>query len=189
MIKINLKWWMDGNASDQNKPDGELAKLTKAAQAWFDRVGQWAKWPLQQLDPETCELGLLNLIAWQRGIKQFPAEPERQYRLRVKHAYANAADAGSVEGFEQIFVRLELGAVSIAERSSDRDWDVIRLQVTDTAVARDARYLNWLIQTYGRTCRRYEWEIVSPVNVRLPVASFGCDYGTFFCSESAMSEQ
>lgn len=183
MIKLKLKWWMDGNATDPTKPDGELAKLTRAAQVWFDRVGQWAQWPILQLDPETCALGLLNLIAWQRGITQFPGEPERQYRLRTKHAYANAADAGSVIGFQNIFARLELGAVSIAERSPDKPWDVITLQVTDTTVANDAQYLNWLIQTYGRTCRRYEWEIISPINVHIPVASFGCDYGTYFCSE------
>ncbi|MET4706735.1 phage tail protein [Endozoicomonas lisbonensis] len=181
MIKLKLKWWMNGEKEDGQQ--GELAKLTKAAQAWFDRVADWAKWPVLQLDPETCAPGLLHLIAWQRGITQFPGEPERQYRLRTKHAYVNAADAGSVIGFQNIFARMELGAVSIAERSPDKPWDVITLQVTDTTVARDAAYLNWIIQTYGRTCRRYEWEIVTPISNTVRSASFSCDYGTYYCKE------
>ncbi|WBA86531.1 phage tail protein [Endozoicomonas sp. GU-1] len=173
MIKINLKWWLGGP---------ELTKLKNAAEIWFNRVAGWANWPLQQLDPETCSLGLLHLIAWQRGIDQFAGEPERQYRLRTKYAYANAADAGSSIGFERIFARMELGAVTINERLEDRDFDIIELEVTDTTVAKNADYLNWLIQTYGRTCRRYEWKVVTPISVAVRPASFSCDYGTYYCS-------
>ena len=175
MIKIDLKWWMGGP---------ELTKLKNAAQIWFERVAGWANWPLLQMDQETCSLGLLKLIAWQRGIDQFPGEPERQFRLRTKHAYANAADAGSDIGFKRIFARMELGPVASNERMPDEDWDIIELEVTDTAVSKQAAYMNWLIQTYGRTCRRYRWKVITSTRIYIRTAICGCDYATFYCTEA-----
>ena len=176
MIKINLKWWLGGP---------ELTKLKNAAEIWFNRVAGWANWPLQQLDPETCSIGLLHLIAWQRGIDQFAGEPERQYRLRTKYAYANAADAGSDIGFQQIFARMELGAVSLNERIEGEDWDIVELEVTDTTMAQMPEYMNWLIQTYGRTCRRYRWKVATPSRIYTRSAVCGCDYATYYCREAA----
>lgn len=172
-MKLNLKWWMGGE---------ELTTLKNAAEIWFNRVEDWVRWPLQQLDARTCSLAILALISWQRGVDRFPGEPERQFRLRTQHAYANATDAGSVQGFGRIFARMELGAVSINEHIEGKDFDVIELEVTDNAVAQNDQYLNWLIHTYGRTCKRYEWKVITPIRTHIRSASFGGDFVTYYCS-------
>ncbi|PXB81769.1 phage tail protein, partial [Pseudomonas aeruginosa] len=57
MIKLKLPFWLDGP---------ELAKLTRAAQAWWEKAEDQLRWPLLQLDAETCHITILDLLAWQR---------------------------------------------------------------------------------------------------------------------------
>ncbi|EOF6267785.1 hypothetical protein ACK1GW_005077, partial [Salmonella enterica] len=57
------------------------------------------------------------------------------YRKRVKYAFINAQDAGSVAGFKAIFERLEIGFVEIQERQPGIDWDIILLRLTDSQVS------------------------------------------------------
>ncbi len=167
--EVSLPFWMAGP---------ELSKLAKAAQKWFALVMSWAIWPAQQMDPETCTETILNLIAWQRDIDRFEGEPLALYRLRVKYAYVNAKDAGSVEGFKRIFQRLGVGYIEIEERMEGRDWDVLAIHLSDTQLADNQELLQVLIQHYGRTCRRYEWTIITPLPLYTRVETFDNDYQT-----------
>ncbi len=157
--KTTVPFWMAGT---------ETTKLTKAAAAWFKLLRTWAQWPAQQMDPTTCSERVLNLIAWQRDIDRFSGEPLSLFRLRVKYAYANAKDAGSVVGFKRIFKRLGIGDVTIKERMDGRDWDIVALTLTDLQISENQSLLEEIIQHYGRTCRRYEWTVqtVLPAYVR-----------------------
>ncbi|HBL8998422.1 TPA: hypothetical protein LTW94_004423, partial [Enterobacter hormaechei] len=70
-------------------------------------------------DPLTCTEPVLNLIAYDRDISRFSGEPLSLYRKRVAYAFINARDAGSVEGFINIFSRLGIGYVELVERQPD----------------------------------------------------------------------
>lgn len=158
MIKLKLPFWLDG---------AELAKLTAAAQSWWERVEGWLRWPLLQLDPATCHPAILDLLAWQRDITRFKGEPDSLYRLRVTHAFVNAVDAGSTAGFTRIMQRLGVGYVRIEERLADRDWDVVQLHLSDSQVSENPALLDLIIYQYGRTCRRYELVSTSLLDVRI----------------------
>ena len=146
MIKLELPFWLDGT---------ELAKLKAAAQSWWTRVEGWLRWPLLQMDADTCHLTVLDLLAWQRDITRFKGEPEGLYRLRVKYAFINAVDAGSTAGLQRIFMRLGVGFVQIEERQPGRDWDVILLRVTNSQLADNPELVRVLIQQYRRQVRPY----------------------------------
>ena len=167
MPDIKLPMWFDG---------AEATKLKAAAGEWFRLLGEWAKWPISQLDPETCCVGILELIAWQRDIDRFEGEPLALFRLRVKYAYANARDAGSVAGFKRIFERLDIGYVEIEERMAGRDWDVVAIRLSDSQLADNQALLSVLIQHYGRTCRRYEWTVITTVQAGIHGHEFNNDY-------------
>lgn len=174
MFKLKLPFWLDGP---------ELAKLTAAAQAWWAKVEGWLTWPLMQMDPEVCHLQLLDLLAWQRDITRFSGEPESLYRLRVKYAFINAVDAGSTEGLKQILVRLGVGVVEIEERVDGRDWDVVFVQVSDAQSSQHSELLRELIRHYGRTCRRYDFLTINPLdNLRVYAVDFNDDQQTFVAS-------
>lgn len=172
-MKLKLPWWMAGP---------ELSKVKTAAQDFFDDLLAVARWPLEQLDARQASEGIVRLIAWQRGIDRFNNERLEMFRLRVFHAYANAKDAGSKIGFERIFQRLELGPLQQKEREPDNDWDVIVLIVRDSVTAQNPEFMNWLIQTYGRTCRRYEWNVITVLTISAKSATFDWDQQTHITS-------
>jgi phage tail P2-like protein len=151
---------------------GQAAKLATAAYTWWCKMRDWAMWPIQQMDPDTCNESVLKLIAWGRAIDRLSDEPQSLFRLRVKYAYANARDAGSVYGFKQIFNRLGIGYVEIEERMDGQDWDVIAIRMSDTQLSENETLLTELIQHYGRTCRRYGWKIIESLPVEVQVAEF-----------------
>ncbi|MEZ3134300.1 phage tail protein [Stutzerimonas kunmingensis] len=173
MIKLGLPFWLDGP---------ELAKLKAAAQAWWTKVEGWLRWPLLQMDADTCHLTILDLLAWQRDITRFKGEPETLYRLRVKYAFINAVDAGSTAGMKRILQRLGVGYVEIEERHPDRDWDVVLLQLSNTQLAENPELLRVLIQQYGRTCRRYDFVTITPVVLRVVAIDFNDDQQTLVAS-------
>jgi phage tail P2-like protein len=157
---------------------GEVGKLAVAAHKWFSLLREWALLPITQLDPMTCNEPVLDLVAWQRDIQRFKDEPLNIYRLRVRYAYANARDAGSVEGFKNIFKRLGIGYVEIEERMDGMDWDVINISLSDTQLAENESLLTTLIQHYGRTCRRYGWKVITTLPIEIQVAEFSNDHVT-----------
>lgn len=166
MIKLDLPFWLAGT---------ELTKLKAAATSWWTKVEDWLRWPLLQMDADTCHLTVLDLLAWQRDISRFRGEPERLYRLRVKFAFINAVDAGSVAGFKRIMRRLGVGYVRIEERLPDRDWDVVQLHLSDSQLSENPELLSLIVQYYGRTCRRYEFVSTSAVTLRLTAYEFSSD--------------
>lgn len=169
MIKLELPFWLDGE---------ENTKLKTAAQNWWDAVEGWMRWPLLQMDAETCHLAVLDLLAWQRDITRFKGESESLYRLRVKYAFVNAVDAGSVAGFKRILQRLGVGDVQILERQPDRDWDIVQLLLTDEQLSDNPSLLDIIVHQYGRTCRRYELVGTSRVTLMLGAFEVGSDQMT-----------
>ncbi|QWA29307.1 phage tail protein [Pseudomonas sp. RC3H12] len=169
MSPLKLPFWLAGT---------ELTKLKDAAQAWWARVYEWLRWPLLQMDAETCHLTVLDLLAWQRDITRFKDEPESLYRLRVKFAFINAVDAGSTAGLKRILRRLGVGYVEIDERMPDRDWDVVLLRLSDSQLSENPELLRVLIQQYGRTCRRYDFVSITPVTLRIAAVQFNDDQQT-----------
>ncbi len=169
MSPLKLPFWLAGT---------ELTKLKDAAQSWWARVTEWLRWPLLQMDAETCHLTVLDLLAWQRDITRFKDEPERLYRLRVKFAFINAVDAGSTAGLKRILRRLGVGYVEIDERLAGRDWDVVLLRLSDSQLSENPELLRVLIQQYGRTCRRYDFVSITPVTLRIGAAQFNDDQQT-----------
>lgn len=162
-----LPFWLSGT---------EVSRLSTAAITWFDEMKQWASWPLANMDPTTCAESMLKFIAWQRDIDRFDGEPLALFRKRVKYARINAVDSGSVAGFKRIFMRLDIGYVEIEERMPGRDWDVVSIRLSDSQLAKNQKLLGVLIQHYGRTCRRYEWTIITPLPIGIRAVEFGNDY-------------
>lgn len=162
-----LPSWMD---------KGEPQKLLKAVQNFWAEVYGWITWPLRQFDPLTCHEPVLNLIAYDRDISRFSGEPLPLFRRRVAYAFVNAADAGSVEGFISIFDRLGIGYVELMERQPDIDWDVILVRVSDNQIADNTQLMIQIIRQYGRTCRRYQFEVMTSENMTIRA---GWDQGEY----------
>ncbi|MCF1612465.1 hypothetical protein LQ759_21525 [Serratia marcescens] len=165
---INLPVWM-------NK--GEPLTLAHASKIWWERVCGWLTFPLAQIDVDTCDEQLLSLLAYQRDINRFPGESLALFRLRVKHAFVNALDAGSLAGFARIFERLEIGQVQQLERQLWLDWDVILLRINDEQLSRDNVLMMNLVRQYGRTCRRYFFDVLNQNTVSVRPGRFDLDAG------------
>ncbi|MGD8163374.1 phage tail protein [Pantoea sp. FN0307] len=174
--KLTLPSWMD---------KGEPAKLLRACTTFWQRVLNWANWPLKQLNPLTCAEPLLNLLAYERDITRFNGEPLSLYRKRVAYAFVNARDAGSVAGFISIFERLGIGYVELLERQEGIDWDVILVRVTDNQVSSNAQLLLEIIRQYGRTCRRYQFEVMTVDGLALRA---GWNQGEYVCYPARLAE-
>lgn len=148
MIEIKLPFWFN------NK---EVSKVKSLFEKWWQIGLYLVSFPLQIFDVMTAPEWLVNLIAYQRDIERFKGEPLELFRKRVHFAYINAEEAGSVQGFKNIFQRLEIGEVELIERFDEVNWDVIRLKLTDDQIAKNNKLLTAIVRKYGRTCRRYEY--------------------------------
>lgn len=152
MLKLELPFWMQ---------KGELKKLNDAAQSFWDRVEQWLQIPLSRFDLMTCDLIFVDHIAWERKITRLSGEIEPIYRKRVNYAFINAQDAGMNRGMYNIFERLGIPIFDIKERQPGKDWDVVTIEMSDEILSGYKTLVNLLIQTYGATCRRYEYSVTS----------------------------
>ncbi|MEL5235065.1 phage tail protein [Serratia bockelmannii] len=166
---------------------GEPAKLLRACRHFWLWVYGWLTWPLKQLDAATCAVPLLQVLAYQRDITRFNGEPLELFRKRVQYAFINARDAGSVAGFIAIFERLGVGYVEILERQPGIDWDVISVRVTDGQVASNPDLLMQVIRQYGRTCRRYRFEVINNSVLQLRAGWAGCEYVTYSAASAVAS--
>lgn len=164
MLNITLPFWLNR---------GTVKKIGEVFLSWWELVKLWLSLPLDQINPDTCTLGFLHLIAYARNIERFPDEPENLYRLRVKFAHANAIDAGSVAGIKRIFQRLGIGDVQVHERTPERDWDVIVVQLSDANLSENQTLLTYLLTKYGRTCRRYEFNLITEADLGVSLHEFG----------------
>lgn len=169
MFNIELPIWLHGET---------VTQLKSFFQAWWQQVEEWLQVPLQELDPDTVTLGLLNLMAWGRNIKRLNSEPEALYRLRVKFAFVNARDAGNAAGFIRIFARLGIPLLGTNERVPDQDWDIIELELSDATLADNNELLGRLIRDYGRTCRRYVLQSGTHTIAHARAGEFNADYAT-----------
>ncbi|ELM3614822.1 phage tail protein [Aeromonas sobria] len=153
-------WWEDGKTI----ADGvqEPAFLAKGIMAFWRRMRGWLLQPLAQQDPLTCSEAMLSLLAWERDITRFKGEPLDLFRKRVKYAFINAQDSGEVAGFKRIFERLGIGWCELHERQDGTPWDVITIEVDDSALTQNQQLMETLIQHYGRTCRRYRFQVLYP---------------------------
>jgi hypothetical protein len=166
--QIIIPWWQDGSTISEEPKEPYF--LSKGISKFFTLLKNYLLLPLQQADALTCSEALLNIMAWDRDITRFNSEPLSLYRKRVKYALVNAKDSGSVAGFIAIFNRLGVGFVEVNERLPGRDWDVISIKVDDAQLSASNELLIEIIRQYGRTCRRYEFEVVNQVNL-LRIAS------------------
>lgn len=153
-MMFNLAFWLKGKS---------LAALSNSAQQWWQEIENWFIAVSPSIDELEAPLILVNLLAWSRMVERLQDEPEALYRLRVKHAFANMVDAGSIAGLKRIFERLELHIIDIQERQSGNDWDVVSIQIADNTLSERGQLIANLVQTYGLTCRRYQYSIVDAV--------------------------
>lgn len=164
---LKLPSWMD---------KGDPARLLRACVKFWSQAYEWITWPLRQFDPLTCAEPLLNLIAWERDIERFNGEPLRLFRARVNYAFINAQQAGEVAGFIAIFERLGIGYVELLERQEGQDWDVITVRVTDSQISDNSDLLLEIIRKYGRTCRRYQFEVITTLPLHINIGWFEGEY-------------
>lgn len=167
MVELTLPSWLSGPKNQE---------WLKLYQAWWAQVKTWISETITQIDPETCGEEQLNLLAWERHVERFYGEPLALYRLRVKYAFVNAVDAGSVAGIQRIFERLGIGYVEVLERQPDKDWDVIILQISNKQLSDNQDLLKRLLTKYGRTCRRYEFNGIAAVKIGVSANHFGHQY-------------
>ncbi len=165
--QLKLPSWMDR---------GDPARLLAACRVFWSRVYNWLTWPLRQFDPLTCTESVLDLLAWERDITRFKDEPLDIYRRRVSYAFINAQEAGEVAGFIAIFERLGIGYVELLERQPGTDWDVIVVRVTDSQIAQNSDLLLEIIRKYGRTCRRYRFEVLTPMPLTVHHGEYQGEY-------------
>lgn len=177
LVKIVLPWWQDGETIPDEKKEPYF--LTQGVKAFWKRVYGWMTFPLNQLDALTCSETLLDLMAWDRDITRFEGEPLSLYRKRVKYAAVNAKDAGSVVGFKRIFERLGIGIVAFKERENSEQWDVCTIELTDSDISQNSKLIQVLIEQYGRTCRRYRFQVSYPAQVHMVSGEFSYSFATF----------
>ena len=163
MFNLKLPFW---------NSRGNSVPLVRAAQLFWQKIEDSLRWLLTQNDAEHCTESVLKLLAWQRDITRFDGEPLWLFRRRVQYAFINSIDAGSVAGFKRIFERLGVGYIEVQERVEGRDWDVIVLHVSDNQLSQNSALLRVLIEQYGRTCRRYQFEVISSVVIEIATLEF-----------------
>lgn len=173
-------WWEDGKTIAEGVQ--EPAFLAKGILAFWRRLRGWLLQPLTQQDPMTCSESMLALIAWERDITRFKGEPLALFRKRVKYAFINAQDSGEVAGFKRIFERLGIGWCELRERQEGTPWDVITIEVADSALVENQQLMETLIQHYGRTCRRYRFQVLYPAVAYLHAGRIDMGHQVFAAS-------
>ena len=165
--EVKVPWWQDGKTIADTLKEPHF--LTEGVKSFLARVRGWLLFPLKQVDPLTCSEDLLSLVGWDRDIKRYTYESTELLRKRVAFASINSKDAGSTIGFKRIWQRMNIGFISIDERINGRDWDIVRLNVTESIVSGNQQLLEIILRTYGRTCRRYELSTITPLinNIRI----------------------
>lgn len=170
MIKLTLPFWM-------NK--GELNKLKNASQEFWEKVELWFKISLTKFDVMTCDLIFVDYIAWERKVTRLEGEDETIYRKRVDFAFVNSQDAGMTKGMFNIFKRLGIDIYDIKERQPGRDWDIVTIELDDATLSGNKELINLLIQTYGATCRRYEYNITNTIVQTVFHGEMTCSYKNY----------
>ncbi|HDM8047789.1 TPA: phage tail protein [Vibrio fluvialis] len=177
LIQTPTPWWQDGETTSEEIKEPYF--LSGGVFTFFKLVRTWLLFPLNQFDALTCSEKLLRLMAWDRDIKRFDGEPFELFRKRVKYAAINAKDAGSVFGFKCIFARLDIGIVAFKERENTTEWDVCTIELNDSVISRNSKLVQTLIEQYGRTCRRYRFQVTYPNEVFIRHGEFSHNFAQF----------
>ncbi|MGF1744987.1 phage tail protein [Vibrio minamisatsumaniensis] len=172
-----IPWWQDGSTTSEDIKEPHF--LSKGVFAFFKIVWGWLLFPLRQMDALTCSENALELMAWDRDIKRFDSEPLELFRKRVKYAAVNAKDAGSVAGFKRIFERLGIGIVAFKEREYAVQWDVCTIELTDGDISKNTKLVQTLIEQYGRTCRRYRFQVTFQETLTVASGEFSHNFNLF----------
>lgn len=167
------------------KPASELDKLRKGAVRYWQRVAEILAWPAKQLDPMTAEIELVHLLAWERDIQPIANETEEIYRTRVKFALKFAKGAGSKQGWNFMFEKLGTPWITIDERISETDWDVVSVNLLDSDLAERSGLIANITRQYGRTTRRYEYQTIASMPLAAPPHEFSLDSLTGFAKQNA----
>ncbi|MFT5788011.1 MAG: hypothetical protein ACI8SJ_000106 [Shewanella sp.] len=157
------------------RPASELDKLRKGAVRFWQRFSELLAFPADQLDPMKAELALVHLLAWERDIEQIPSETEKMFRTRVKYALQFAKGAGSKKGWLDMFAKLDMPWLTIDERFSTTDWDVVNLQLLDADLGERQNLIGYICRQYGRTTRRYQYDTIAKMAVIAPPRNFDND--------------
>ncbi|MUK91576.1 hypothetical protein GNP80_03805 [Aliivibrio fischeri] len=173
----NFKYWMNR---------GELAKFTVALHNYWLRVEEVLRMPLAKHDPLTAPIGIVRLMAWERDIEPLDREDEMIFRIRVANAYSFASHGGETAGFKNMFGKFGVDWVEIHEREDQEQWDVVTIETADSDLAQKNWLMNALIRQYGRTCRRYQFNVTYPATLKILTAAFGHRF--HFHSASANNE-
>ena len=154
------------------RPFSELDKLRQGAVAYWQRVQDVLAWPAKQLDPMTAQIELVELLAWERDVQRIPSETEAMYRIRVKFALPFAKGAGSKSGWLTMFEKLGMPYLTIDERVSHVDWDVVSLQILNEDLGNRQDLIDYICRKYGRTTRRYQYTTIVKTAVAAPPNNF-----------------
>ena len=157
----------------------QITALKNAIQSLINNAVEWMAWPLKQLDLAQCNINVVVLIGWQRGIERLNTEPEALFRLRVKYAYINNQDAGTKGGLGKILNRLGIDYISIEERKPGYEWDEVIIKLDDSVVSEYGELIREVINLYGRTCRRYRLSSYTRVPLFVNTVEFGHDSSTY----------
>lgn len=170
--KSVVPWWQDGKTIIKNpeKPK-EPFLLSQGVSHFFNTLKDYLLLPTQQADALECSETLLDIMAWDRDIKRFANEPLALFRKRVKYALVNAKNSGDVVGFIEIFKRLGVGSVIVNERLDGRNWDIVSFKLDDEQLSVNNDLLAAIIRQYGRTCRRYEFQVTHEVSLLRTVSA------------------
>jgi len=170
--KSVVPWWQDGKTiiKDTEEPK-EPYLLSQGVSHFFNTLKDYLLLPTQQADALECSETLLDIMAWDRDIKRFTNEPLALFRKRVKYALVNAKNSGDVVGFIEIFKRLGVGSVIVNERLGGRDWDIVSFKLDDEQLSVNNDLLAAIIRQYGRTCRRYEFQVTHEVSLLRTVSA------------------
>ena len=161
---IKFKYWMGR---------GELAKFSNALRNYWLRVDEALRMPLKKHDPMTAPIGIVRLMAWERDIEPLEREDEVIFRIRVANAYSFARHGGETAGFKNMFGKLGVDWVKIHEREDPEQWDVVTIETADSDLAQKNWLMNAMIRQYGRTCRRYQFNVTYPVTLKMIAVEFG----------------
>lgn len=168
--EATIPWWQDGKTTSETLKEPHF--LSKGVNQFWDLFKAYLLFPLQQADALVCSEPLLNLLAWDRDITRFTGEPLSLFRKRVKYAVLNAQDAGSVAGFIAIFARLGIEIITFKEREDPIEWDICTIEISDSDISQNSALVKTLIEQYGRTCRRYRFEVLYVASVNMSVGTF-----------------
>ncbi|WP_043991541.1 hypothetical protein [Vibrio sp. AND4] len=161
---------------------GAMCALGQTLLGYWTRVQDVLEWPLKQLDPMVAPIEFVDLMAWQRDIERLPKEPEHIYRIRVNFAYAFATGGGSEAGWEAMFEQLGYPHIDIDERLSYYPWDVVSVKVQDSDLNDVPGLMDALVRQYGRTCRRYSFDVTTIACPHISVAEFSHTHETYSAS-------